>query len=219
MQERDNLRQGTAPSISKNDTKDAGLKLHRKHLRVSIRGIFVVIFIQHTATAAHALRTVCDDAVTPPVASFPCLFRRQCASSRTMWGFLRVENEHLHIYGDVDSPGSGADDSLRFEQVPAATAVSSASAPSSTAGSVVAVGVPVAANERVVFSSSGGGRSRGSGLDRLPYARMEISSGGIMRATNPVKAWCFTKVRMACAVGRVRVEGEGGRAVRQNLLP
>lgn len=28
---------------------------------------------------------------------------------RTMWGFLRVENEHLRIYGDVGSPGSGVE--------------------------------------------------------------------------------------------------------------
>ena len=104
-----------------------------------------------------------------------------------MWGFLRVENEHLRIYGDSISSGSDPDQAGEsFQQIPSATTMSSSTASlASLAGSINGgAGVPM----------MGGGRGL-SGLDKLPYSRMEMPTTGLLRrATNPIKAWCLTKV-------------------------
>ena len=105
-----------------------------------------------------------------------------------MWGFLRVENEHLRIYGDSISSGSDSDEAGEsFQQIPSATAMSgSAVSLSSLSGSI---------NGGASAPMMGGSRGF-AGLDKLPYSRMEVPTTGLLRrATNPIKTWCLTKVR------------------------
>ncbi|CAN0227530.1 unnamed protein product [Ascophyllum nodosum] len=119
---------------------------------------------------------------------------------RTMWGFLRVENEHLRIYDDLSSQGSDIGD--QDDQVDEGCSPSSStSAPSTTSplsgsGSVAVAGVPVSGGGGLGGGGIGGNRGS-QGLDRLPYSRMEISSGVdvMQRSTDVMKAWCFNKVQ------------------------
>eukprot|EP00904_Undaria_pinnatifida_P011262 jgi/Undpi1/7266/HiC_scaffold_22.g09739.m1 len=107
---------------------------------------------------------------------------------RTMWGFLRVENEHLRIYGDSSSIGSDSDDAGENFQnnLSVTTIASSAASISSLSGSI---------NGGASAPMMGGSRGL-SGLDKLPYSRMEMPPTGLLRrATNPIKAWCLTKVK------------------------
>ena len=104
-----------------------------------------------------------------------------------MWGFLRVENEHLRIYGDSSSIGSDSDDAGENFQnnLSVTTIASSAASISSLSGSI---------NGGASAPMMGGSRGL-SGLDKLPYSRMEMPPTGLLRrATNPIKAWCLTKV-------------------------
>lgn len=108
-----------------------------------------------------------------------------------MWGFLRVENEHLRIYGDSISSGSDADvTGESFQQIPSATTMSSSAASLTSLTSLTmsingGAGAPMMAGSRGL-----------SGLDKLPYSRMEMPTTGLLRrATNPIKTWCLTKVR------------------------
>lgn len=126
-----------------------------------------------------------------------------------MWGFLRVENEHLRIYGggamslDADPSANG-----NFQHLPSSCASVStmagssinsnvSSSTASIGGSSGGLGVPM-----IGGGGGGGGGSRPSGLDRLPYSRMEIpsssTSGGLLRRlSQPLKAWCLIRVRGA----------------------
>lgn len=115
-----------------------------------------------------------------------------------MWGFLRVENEHISIYGGVSATGSDLD-TLGEHLL-----VSSASSPSASTvvSSSLSGSGPVSDSgnawepraERHV-----GSINRGTGLDKLPYARMDIASNGgvVRRATSPLKAWCLHRVRQS----------------------
>ncbi|CAB1112597.1 unnamed protein product [Ectocarpus sp. CCAP 1310/34] len=128
---------------------------------------------------------------------------------RTMWGFIRVENEHLRIYdggGSSDgslSPGldAGPGAAGGFQHIASCSSMStmaSSSINSNISSSIVGggsgLGVPM-------MGGGGLGGSRGSGLDKLPYSRMEMpssSGGGIglfRRATSPLRAWCLIRVR------------------------
>lgn len=110
-------------------------------------------------------------------------------TTRTMWGFIRVENEHLRIYGAPDGPpdsDSGDPVGAGFKHIP-----SCASSVSTMAGSSINSGGSPSASGGSGGRSVGG--SRVSGLDRLPYSRMDMPSRS-SRATNPVKAWCLTRV-------------------------
>ena len=59
-------------------------------------------------------------------------------------------------------------------------------------------GVPVSGGGGLGGGGIGGNRGS-QGLDRLPYSRMEISSGVdvMQRSTDVMKAWCFNKVTRA----------------------
>lgn len=123
-----------------------------------------------------------------------------------MWGFLRVENEHLRIYGGPDAPPPGSDvgdpGGAGFKHVPSCASGVSTMAGSSINSSSSSGGSPPSASGGI-GGGGGGGGSRVSGLDRLPYSRMDMPSsagsgggGGIFRrATTPLKAWCFIRVR------------------------
>lgn len=119
-----------------------------------------------------------------------------------MWGFLRVENEHLRIYGDVSSPGSDIDGQIEegcSDGYSSSTASSITNAPLSGNGSASSCVVGVGSG--VSGGVGGGGSHRGgSGLDRLPYSRMEISTasagtGAVTRSVDVMKAWCLDRVR------------------------
>lgn len=117
-----------------------------------------------------------------------------------MWGFIRVENEHLRIYGAPDGASSDSDcgdpAGAGFKHIPSCASSVSTMAGSSINSSINSGGPPSGTG-----GSGGGGGSRVSGLDRLPYSRMDMPSssgggGGIFRrATNPLKAWCLIRVR------------------------
>ncbi|CAM9804619.1 unnamed protein product [Discosporangium mesarthrocarpum] len=85
--------------------------------------------------------------------------------TRTMWGFLRVENEHLRIY----DPGTG-----------------------DLGGAAPGSHVGIEGREREEKEKEA--RLRNS-LDGLPFSRMEISGGRGAGQSNPIKTWCLTKVR------------------------
>lgn len=125
-----------------------------------------------------------------------------------MWGFIRVENEHLRIYdggGTSDGSGSPCPDAGPgaaggFQHIASCSSVSTmanssinSNISSSIGGGGSGLGVPM--------MGGGLGGSRGSGLDKLPYSRMEMasSSGGgiglLRRATGPLRAWCLIRVR------------------------
>lgn len=144
-----------------------------------------------------------------------------------MWGFLRVENEHLNIYGGVDGQGSDTDSQgqpllLSVGEVTSSPAVSTA-AMSSLGGSGDPInnsgGVSGGVGGILGWERSSGSFSRGNGLDRLPYSRMDMTSkhgAGIAAATsnNPVKAWCLTRVRGFCDYTGITAEdGEKGNAL------
>ena len=113
-----------------------------------------------------------------------------------MWGFIRVENEHLRIYG---APEGASDSDLGnlggagFRHTPSC----GSSVSTMTGTSINSTG------SSAPFDSSGSGGGAGgrmSGLDRLPYSRMDMPSsaggGGLFRrATNPLRAWCLIRVR------------------------
>lgn len=132
-----------------------------------------------------------------------------CAVNRTMWGFLRVENEHLQIYGGASTLGTDQD-SLGEHLL-----VSSTSSSTSTvaAGSTVSVGASGSDRGNGWESRAEwplGTINRGSGLDSMPYSRMDIApNGGVLRrATSPLKAWCLTRVRYeASQVPRLMLRG------------
>eukprot|EP00903_Cladosiphon_okamuranus_P016627 g15335.t1 len=118
---------------------------------------------------------------------------------RTMWGFIRVENEHLRIYGAPDGTADSDDGdagSAGFKRLP-----SSGSSVSTMAGSSINSIGSISSSGPPSGSGGGGGGGRVSGLDRLPYSRMDMSSsasggGGLFRrATGPLKAWCLTRVK------------------------
>lgn len=107
-----------------------------------------------------------------------------------MWGFLRVENEHLRIYGGgTDEQGSDADSQGDFFLLDGSSPSASTAASLSTAGSL-------SAGDHALIAS--GNVSRGNGLDRLPYSRMDINTSkhlnNGMSSSNPLKAWCLTRV-------------------------
>lgn len=126
-----------------------------------------------------------------------------------MWGFLRVENEHLHIYGGGDDSRSDTDSGGQPLLPHEVEAMPSSSA--STASSVVGSGPGSTGRDPIITAGvSGGGISgwerwsggvsRVNGLDRLPYHRMDMASkhgGGVgvgSACDSPIKTWCLTRV-------------------------
>lgn len=123
---------------------------------------------------------------------------------RTMWGFLRVENEHLHIYGGGGGGGNAIDTGSDSDSQQGEPLLSSSShsptttvAASSIAGSGMGGDSVVSGGSWVADRSA----SRSSGLDKLPYSRMDVGSGGsgggdlVRRAVSPIMGWCLTRVR------------------------
>lgn len=113
-----------------------------------------------------------------------------------MWGFLRVENEHLQIYGSAPEFGLGIgneDAFLGLSAVPSgsvSTAMGSSVAGSASGSDSVGGWDSGAKADRHI-----GSINRGSGLDNLPYSRMDISGGGLSRRVgSPLKAWCLNRV-------------------------
>lgn len=145
-------------------------------------------------------------ALVPPLVFASC----EC---RTMWGFLRVENEHLRIYGSSSGgtpDGSGSPDPSGgegFKRVPSYATVSTMAGGSSINSSVASTMAGGGLGVSMMGGGGGGGVSigRASGLDRLPYTRMGMPSsdgvgggggeGLLRRLMSPCKAWCLLKVR------------------------
>lgn len=133
-----------------------------------------------------------------------------------MWGFLRVENEHLSIYRSVDGLGSDTDSqgqSLLSQAEATYSPSVSAAAMSSMGGSgdpINTGGGSVSGGGISWWQRSSRSFSRGTVLDRLPYSPMDMNSKhgvGITAApnNNPVKAWCLIRVRFPFVFDRTSV--------------